>query len=534
MSNITQMSNFEIETITEPTITHTLIFRRSLDENIINYLKQLLDDEEELYNDPIRLSPDILYSHIKTIQNRIETTEDYTLLELSDWLRTYFNDKIEQLERMTQDGKINFNNLESILPIGTKCIGKVLDQTVGFIVSNNQRGVDHFGNPFFKLIGRLTYSNGDKFKQFDKSFIIPYFVGALNVEQLPVRPINNQELEFLTERGKKFIKYGLSSTYASYKGKMFVQSLYGPVPFQADGRIMVDPTGFRKNMPNYSSPGTYGKTVECESIPDDLLFMCYPFVNGFSFTTKQWGEIYVENITDNVYDDNAFDYLVLNPSIKSMIKSLICNSEGVFTDIIQKKSGGVIFALAGTPGCGKTLTAEAISELLHRPLYSITIGELGTTPELLELKLAEILEIAYAWKAIILLDEADTFMEKRTTNDLHKNALVSIFLRLLERFQGIMFLTTNRIEEFDPAFKSRISVRIQFKDLDKHSRYQVWTNLLKASNVMLSIEDIQELSKTVMNGREIKNCIRMSQCMANDIQQPVSKEIIKEVLPFVI
>jgi MoxR-like ATPase len=35
--------------------------------------------------------------------------------------------------------------------------------------------------------------------------------------------------------------------------------------------------------------------------------------------------------------------------------------------------------LHGPPGVGKTLTAEAIAELLHRPLYSITVGELGIT-----------------------------------------------------------------------------------------------------------------------------------------------------------
>jgi hypothetical protein len=33
-----------------------------------------------------------------------------------------------------------------------------------------------------------------------------------------------------------------------------------------------------------------------------------------------------------------------------------------------------------------------------------------------------------------------------------RNWFVSIFLRLLKYYEGIIFLTTNRIEEFDPAF----------------------------------------------------------------------------------
>ena len=539
MSNITQMSNFEveqveIETVMGPINKYTLIFRRTLHENIINYLKQLLDNEDELYNDPVKITPDMLYPHIKTIQTRIESTDDYTLLELVDWLRTHYNDKLEQLERMNQDGKINFNNLESVLSVGTKCIGKILDQDVGFIVSNTQRSVDHFGMPVFNVVGRITYSNGDKFKQFDKSFSVPQFKGAVTVDQLPIRPINDEELYMLTERGRKLIKYGLSATYSSYIGNMFKRTPYGIYKFKADGRIMIDPTGFKKNNPGYTTPGSHGNSVDCEAVPEDLLFMCYPFVNGFSFTTKQWGEIYVENISDVVYDDKAFDYLVLDDPIKKMIKALICNSEGVFTDIIQKKSGGAIFALAGSPGCGKTLTAESISEYLHKPLYSITVGELGTTPDKLETKLTEILEIAYAWNAIILLDEADIFMEKRAANDLIRNAMVSVFLRLLERYQGIMFLTTNRMDEFDPAFKSRISICIQYNDLDEKARYQVWTNLLEASKVELPIKDIQELSYIVMNGRQIKSCIRMGQCIANDMKEPISKELINQVLPFII
>jgi len=88
--------------------------------------------------------------------------------------------------------------------------------------------------------------------------------------------------------------------------------------------------------------------------------------------------------------------------------------------------------LHGPPGTGKTLTAEAIAELLKRPLYSVSVGELGTTVEKLEEKLREILEVAHLWNAVILLDEADIFLEKRSDNDIHRNAMVGIFLRLLE------------------------------------------------------------------------------------------------------
>jgi hypothetical protein len=46
---------------------------------------------------------------------------------------------------------------------------------------------------------------------------------------------------------------------------------------------------------------------------------------------------------------------------------------------------------------------------------------------------------------VLLIDEADVFLEKRTLTDVHRNALVSVFLRLLEYYEGILFLTTNRV-----------------------------------------------------------------------------------------
>lgn len=78
----------------------------------------------------------------------------------------------------------------------------------------------------------------------------------------------------------------------------------------------------------------------------------------------------------------------------------------------------------------------------------VSAGELGTSPRELEAFLQQILDLANRWQAVLLLDEADVFLEARTAQDIHRNALVSIFLRLLEYFQGILFLTTNRVATF--------------------------------------------------------------------------------------
>ena len=78
-------------------------------------------------------------------------------------------------------------------------------------------------------------------------------------------------------------------------------------------------------------------------------------------------------------------------------------------------------------------------------------GDLGTNVELLERNLVEITSLAHKWKAIVLLDEADVYLEQRSLQDVQRNGLVSVFLRHLEYVQGIMFLTTNRVTTFDEA-----------------------------------------------------------------------------------
>lgn len=241
--------------------------------------------------------------------------------------------------------------------------------------------------------------------------------------------------------------------------------------------------------------------------------MCWPTIGGFSFSAKKWGEVLIGNVSPVMFDDKAFDKLVFPPEKKKLIKSLVENSNESFSDIITGKGGGCIFLLHGSPGVGKTLTAEAIAELLHRPLYSVSVGELGTNTKELEKKLREILELAGIWDAVILIDEADIFLEKRSENDIMRNAMVGIFLRLLEYHQGVLFLTTNRVKVFDEAFHSRISVALKYEDLNEGAREQIWNNLLDTAKI--EGLDHKALAKYELNGRQIRTTIRLAQSLAH-------------------
>jgi len=235
-------------------------------------------------------------------------------------------------------------------------------------------------------------------------------------------------------------------------------------------------------------------------------------VLGFSFSAKKGGEINISALGDIVFDDRAFERLVLPTEKKILIKALVENCDNTFGDIITGKGGGCIFLLHGSPGVGKTLTAESIAELLHRPLYSVSVGELGTDTVELEKRLREILEVSSSWNAVILLDEADIFLEKRTENDITRNAMVGIFLRLLEYHQGVLFLTTNRVKCFDKAFHSRISIALRYDDLDRSAREQIWKNMLDAAGV--TGMNAAELSKHDLNGRQIRTITRLACSLA--------------------
>lgn len=70
--------------------------------------------------------------------------------------------------------------------------------------------------------------------------------------------------------------------------------------------------------------------------------------------------------------------------------------------------------------------------MARAPLYIVGAGDLGTYADKLDSALQRVLTLASAWKAVVLIDEADVFLEKRDLHDLVRNAMVAVFLRQLE------------------------------------------------------------------------------------------------------
>ena len=105
-------------------------------------------------------------------------------------------------------------------------------------------------------------------------------------------------------------------------------------------------------------------------------------------------------------------------------------------------------------------------------------------------------------------------------------------LRHVEYYRGILFLTTNRVKAFDEAFLSRIHVALHFRDLSHESKVQVWKAFIDkiGASDLITEEQIYELAKRHINGRQIKNAARTAQSLAAVKGERVTYEHLNETL----
>ncbi|CAG8978561.1 hypothetical protein HYALB_00012435 [Hymenoscyphus albidus] len=270
-------------------------------------------------------------------------------------------------------------------------------------------------------------------------------------------------------------------------------------------------------------------------------------IMGFDLKSKKWQALDVDCCREPKIKTEAITNLVLPSDKQELIKALVHkysssrnkkNNKPEATwsaDPIPNKGEGQIFLLHGPPGAGKTFTAECVAEFTSRPLLSLTCGDIGTDEVTVEDSLSKWFKLAEIWGAVILIDEADVYLERREVNELTRNGLVSVFLRAMEYYRGILFLTTNRVGHFDPAFFSRIHVYIGYKPLDAEGRKRIWLQLFQkletergdevnvkagAKRYILSDDVLKDID---WNGREIRNAFQTAVALAEyEAMQKVS------------
>lgn len=500
----------------------------------------------------------------KSIADDEQALGRHHLKHLVRFLEKEYKDTIVHFDRAKRERKVSWGLLWAFLHKGEKVYYKcaLTGETLQGIVKYCHYFSSHQGR-HLRVAFRSSNWNGVKYVKCRGSVTIDEFQSEKSFEAIGMCPMSILEgaevarLEAMFLRnGRKFydiVRRG--SSYLQYQGPRLRMVLNGACwqlkKQKADGRVMADLLSFARMNPDYplenaGPPTCCGpRSLSCEETEapsDEELMLAPAVVYGFSFANKQWGGFDVNGFSGIEFDDQAFDRdLVLSdPSRKQMLLSLVSehlrdpasSEEGenlVKLDPISNKGEGCIFLCYGPPGTGKTLTAESIAERLHRPLWSISVFELGTTAKDLESNLMEILDIASQWRAVLLLDEADIYMEKRTSvGDPNRTAMTAIFLRLLEYYCGVLFLTTNRVATFDDAFCSRISMFLRYHRLAGAQCEAVWSNLFARAGV--EDPDLAPFLESQLNGREIRNTIRIAQTWAKSSGEHLTASHVLQVV----
>ncbi|KAK8023591.1 hypothetical protein PG993_011657 [Apiospora rasikravindrae] len=509
----------------------------------------------------------------------------------------------------------------------------------GTLVYSTMNGVDQLARVqsfqpetrYSRIDVTYTDYDGHKFGYATTSLYTSSFEGTENITSLDVHPMSFHEEEDLMKaallaRGKWF--YDLRGVqHRAYRGSCLLRAgLSGQFRRKnINGRIVIDaslapPAASHGSMGSsqsdqtsyggYTVPATTGlfrkpfteriiltnltakvgerglrsrcrwrQTLKPQLEPsEEQLMLSNGSVRAYSLTDKCWGLFSVDSVTDIEWNDDAFPSLRLPEGHKDLILAFVegqLSDSQPFDDIIQGKGLGLTMLLVGSPGIGKTLTAEAVADKLRKPLYMMSAGELGQSVQSVEGKLSNVLEMTEAWGAILLLDECDVFLEKRSPSNLGHNEIVAVFLRwpigailnltmlptttnlhplclsvtvpifpgtlffevipcqltvklhfrTLEYYAGMLFLTTNRGDAIDEAFQSRIHLTLHYPELSADAKFHIWDQFLsRVPSSDLSPIDMLKLASLPLNGRQIKNIVKTASLLAKS-QQSASIQV---------
>lgn len=248
----------------------------------------------------------------------------------------------------------------------------------------------------------------------------------------------------------------------------------------------------------------------------------------------------IKKLADKTLTTLLLDDLILPRKIKDKIKSLIASvrnrrtifEEWGFGEKITK-GRGICALFRGDSGTGKTLAAEIIANELGMTLYRVRIPAImskyvGETEKNLEKCFRE----AAASGALLLFDEADSIFSKRTevkdANDRYSNMEVNLLLQEVERFEGVVILTTNLDAAIDDAFERRLNHKIDFPFPDARDRARIWKQLLPEGAPHADDIDFEALGHDLeLAGGNIKNSVLRAAYCAAERKIPIDLELLE-------
>ncbi|RYP15386.1 hypothetical protein DL765_005722 [Monosporascus sp. GIB2] len=553
-----------------------------LDPSVTDALKKATVDSANVYQHEEIFSPtstiyepyEFIFHNWSKIESLIEQDEkkersDQPITLLLNYFKERYTITLEKLEQIKSGDcctKIAFEDLWLIYPPG----GTVFRKDDGGWRAYKVERVEAWtkGRPDDMVI----YAYYLDFDRLGK-WLIPHLEVLTVPYYSSIRAIGNLEivpewyfrdcpdlLQKLIKRGEEYFEYKDKVSYMEYKGDAW------PLTSPMDSvKVMIDyvtpskhdqDADLSSRISRSSCPVCLGNNIKLNSYPkgaphdpdtctrgasaqdgqeesdsdDEIPFLfCPSTIWAFSLWHKTWRKIPPGSLAQVQREDGAFEALCMDQDKKRELDSMFSTyvNRGLRrdnTDMIRGKGGGLNFLLHGRPGTGKTMTA-------------------GTDPDVLEQRLCEIFSRAKNWKAILLLDEADVFVEMRRSGELKRNALVSIFLRHLEYSDAVFFMTTNQAERLDMALESRIHMTLSFYDLYFDDQQVIWLHWIRKLQGLSEgettrlkgfvddrLKSLDDGAYTKMNGRQIRNCISAALSLAQGNDDVLDESYIKKVL----
>ena len=189
-------------------------------------------------------------------------------------------------------------------------------------------------------------------------------------------------------------------------------------------------------------------------------------------------------------------------------------------------SAGVVAMFSGPPGTGKTMSAEVIAADLGLDLFKVNLATMvskyiGETEKNLE----QLFDVADTGNVVLLFDEADSIFGKRSevsdAQDRYANLEVSYLLQRIERFDGLVILTTNLSSNIDNAFLRRIHVVVDFQAPDEGERRTLWLKALPNDAPQNEV-DIDFCSQFKLSGADIRSVALGAAFRAADEKKSIS------------
>ncbi|KAF2195113.1 P-loop containing nucleoside triphosphate hydrolase protein [Zopfia rhizophila CBS 207.26] len=482
---------------------------------------------------------------------------------LSEWIEANYRSHYQEADTKLAEGLVTAKYLDYLVRPGEVLVSYDNDQFHAYICESWPYGkesdskIENAAKPEEKTfittcsVDCWAWCPDDAFHKLERTLHLRIKTKdpaeAIRIQELQVYPLKYASMEVeVTLRTRGLTHWSFrNARLVEYEGERYGSSTLDGKRFMVDFQMykLLHPEAFSaiKKQSRDSEGGKAGQISEETGPSGDEIYLFPSRVKGFSFRSKKWIELQVDNIRDVQWHKKAFENLVIAPKSKEIIEALITTQLAAekSTDIILGKGNGLIMLLHGGPGTGKTFTAETVAEFAEKPLYRVTCGDIGTKPEAVEQYLESVLYLGKTWGCLVLLDEADVFLEERGLQDLERNALVSVFLRVLEYYDGILILTSNRVGTFDEAFKSRIQLALHYQALTAPQRKKIWRNFMAwlkdmGESYAVDLEDISdnldELARHQMNGRQIRNSITTARQLAKFRKKAMSYDDLEHVI----